>query len=38
VVAVAGCDIAIDRRSTGMAQGDNMAVNKPRDKEETGDI
>lgn len=32
-----GCDIAVDRRTAGMGQGDDAAVNKSTDKEKSED-
>jgi hypothetical protein len=32
-----GCDIAVDRRTVGMGQGDDTAVNKSTDKEKSED-
>jgi hypothetical protein len=32
-----GCDIAVDRRTAGMGQGDDTAVNKSTDKEKSED-
>jgi hypothetical protein len=31
------CDIAVDRRTAGMGQGDDIAVNKSTDKEKSED-
>jgi hypothetical protein len=32
-----GCDIAVDRRTAGLGQGDDTAINKYTDKEKSED-